>query len=236
MPVLDYVNLKPDIEHVLIRAGAKDNPQAKTRIVSTVQELLLYVDKAGLLSPAICYEYYDVEEIEKNKVILDNDISLYIPMRIFKNYKIRSIVVVICTIGLSLEQETSKMFNQGQPFRGYLLDNIGNTAVDMLSQTACNIIEAEAISRNIKTSSPVGPGMFSIPVTEQPKLIALARADRIGISLSAACEMIPRKTVSMIIGMGNTMPLWSKAHVCKTCSLSKTCQYNINKITPSAKL
>ncbi len=188
--------------------------------------MLQFIDDAGLLSPAVCYERYNVTGIDKNGVLLDNGISLIIPGRIFKDYEISAVSIVVSTICPALEEQSAKMFMRKEPFKGYLLDSIGSAAVDMLSQAACSTIEAEAAEHNIRTSSPVGPGMFKIPVTEQAKLVELAGAERIGISLLPTCEMMPRKSVSMIIGMGVTMPSWSKEQVCRTCSLNKTCQYS----------
>jgi hypothetical protein len=229
MPVLDYKGLKPDIEHILNRAGTKEKSQSNPQILAAVENLLRYIDDSGLLSPKICYERYKVVSVDHDNVLLENNVSLFIPHRLFKDYQISGITAAVSTIGPDLEKESAKMFAIKEPLKGFLLDSIGSAEIDLLSQKACSIIEAEALSQNISTSSPVGPGMFNIPITEQPKLVELAGADRIGVSILSTCEMIPKKTVSMIIGMGSAMPSWSKEHVCRTCSLSQTCPYNRDK-------
>jgi hypothetical protein len=225
MPVKRFTDLKPDMGRILNRAGAKGKSQLKPQLLSAVEELLRFIDDSGLLNPAVCYEQYGVSGVNGNEVLLENGVALYIPRRIFKEYEIREVSTAVSTIGPALEEESARLFARREAFKGFLLDSIGSAAIDMLSQQACSIIELDAAERHLCTSSPVCPGMFNIPIMEQEKLVELAGADRIGVSMLATCEMMPRKTVSLIMVTGTAMPSWSKEHVCRTCNLSKTCQY-----------
>jgi len=40
--------------------------------------------------------------------------------------------------------------------------------------------------------------------------------------------MVPRKSISMVIGIGPQMTTWTKAEACASCNLSKTCRYRIH--------
>jgi len=110
-----------------------------------------------------------------------------------------------------------------------ILDGIGSTAVDMTALEALKLIASEVSSRGYEISSPVNPGMSGFPLTEQWNLLGLVNADEIGVSLTASGVLIPRKSTSMVIGIGPKMTRWTQAQVCARCSLRETCYYKVTK-------
>jgi len=108
-----------------------------------------------------------------------------------------------------------------------LLDGLGNVAVDALVEKACQFIVERALACNLLASSPFYPGMPDLPLSEQTKLLELVPAREIGVSLTCSGMMVPRKSTSMLIGLGTQMPIWSRAEVCARCQLNKTCPYKV---------
>jgi hypothetical protein len=53
-------------------------------------------------------------------------------------------------------------------------------------------------------------------------------ARRIGVRMTSSGLMVPRKSASMVIGIGPQMKKWTRAEVCAHCSLGESCQYRIN--------
>ena len=53
----------------------------------------------------------------------------------------------------------------------------------------------------------------------------LAGGAKIGVSLTKSGILVPRKSVSMVIGIGPKMTRWTQAEVCARCSLRETCPY-----------
>ena len=39
--------------------------------------------------------------------------------------------------------------------------------------------------------------------------------------------MVPRKSASMVMGIGVEMATWTRAEVCARCNLRQTCRYQI---------
>jgi hypothetical protein len=66
-----------------------------------------------------------------------------------------------------------------------------------------------------------------LPLTEQWNLFGLVNTQEIGVSLTSSGIMVPRKSVSMVIGIGPQMATWTQVEVCARCSLRKTCPYRI---------
>jgi hypothetical protein len=110
-----------------------------------------------------------------------------------------------------------------------ILDGIGSAAVDKLVLEVLSLIDSEVSSRGYEISSPVNPGMPGFPLTEQWNLLKLVNADEIGVRLTASGVLIPRKSTSMVMGIGPQMTRWTQAEVCARCTLRETCYYKVTK-------
>ena len=72
--------------------------------------------------------------------------------------------------------------------------------------------------------------MPGFPMSEQWNLVELAKAHEIGVILTPSGILVPRKSTSMVIGVGPKMTRWTQAEVCARCSLRKTCPYKIQGV------
>jgi hypothetical protein len=180
------------------------------------------------LEPAIAYEIHSITEMRHDQLCLEGNAALHSPLLPSVLREAKELVVVVCTIGPRLEEEVTECFNKKEPLRGLLLDGIGSAAVDSLTQEVCKLMMREASSRGYQASSPLSPGMPGFPITEQWQMLNLVPAGEIGVSLTPIGMMMPRKSISMVIGMGSEMPTWTQAEVCARCNLRKTCPYKIH--------
>jgi len=227
MPVIRDIPLSLKTREVLRREGFRGHSKIRPKIKNLILELLANVESAHLLEPAVAYKYYKVTRMSPSQVSLEGDKAIQGPLlhTIFPEAK--ELAVVVCTIGPKLEKQATDYFSKGEPLRGMLLDGIGSAAVDMLVPEACRRIASESSPRGHQTSSPVSPGWPGLPLTEQWNLFELVNTQEIGVSLTASGIMVPRKSVSMVIGIGPQMATWTQAEVCARCNLRKTCPYRI---------
>jgi len=227
MPVIHDIPLSLKSKGVLRREGLGGRAKVRPEIKSLIEELLASVESNRLLGPAAAYEYYPVTGMSGVQISLECDravMGLAIPS-LFPEAK--EIAVLIGTIGPNLEKQATAYFNRHEPLRGLLLDGIGNAAVDSLTQEVCKFIAAESLSRGYQVSSPINPGMPGLPITEQRQMLKLVPAEEIGVSLTSSGVMVPRKSTSMVIGIGPKMTRWTQASICVHCSLGETCPYRI---------
>lgn len=227
MPVIRDIPLSLKTREVLRREGFRGHSKIRPELKNLISELLASVKKTRLLEPAVAYEYYQVTSMSPSQVSLEGDKAIQGPLlhTIFPEAK--ELAVVVCTIGPKLEKQATDYFSRSEPLRGMLLDGIGSAAVDMLVPEACRRIASEASPRGHQTSSPVSPGWPGLPLTEQWNLFELVNTQEIGVSLTASGIMVPRKSVSMVVGIGPQMATWTQAEVCARCNLRKTCPYRI---------
>ena len=225
MPIISNVSLTLDMNQVLRREGIREYSNLRPVIKNSIRELLASVRKLHLLEPVFAYEIYPVTETNHGQLCLKGNIVLHIPLFPSGLSKVKELAVVVCTIGPSLEAKVADYFAQNDPLRAILLDGIGSAAVDSLTQEVCKFIMGEASSRGYEASSSLGPGMSGFPISEQWKLFELVPKEQIGVRLTPSGMMVPRKSVSMVIGIGPQMPIWTKAEVCARCSMRKTCYH-----------
>jgi len=216
MPVIRDIPLSLKTREVLRREGFREHSKVRPEIKGLILELLASVKKAHLLEPAIAYEIYSITQMDQQQLSLEGLLP-----------GAKELAVAVGTIGPRLEKQVTDYTNQGEPLRGLLLDGIGSAAVDSLTQEVCKFIAGEVLSRGYQVSSPISPGMPGIDITEQWQLLKMVPSGEIGVSLTSYGVMVPRKSASMVMGIGPKMKTWTRAQVCAHCHLSKTCPYRI---------
>ncbi len=219
MPVIRNIPLRVDTGEVLRRAGAQ-YARVRTETRSLGLELIAGVHKACLLKPAAAYEIYPVAEITVRQLLMETAAPLLDGAE--------ELAVVIGTIGPGLEEEVKACFRRGEPLRGVLLDGIGSAAIDSLAEYMRRFLVGEASCRGYRTGSPVNPGMPGLPITRQRQLFEMAPAGEIGVGLTSSGMMVPRKSISMVLGMGPQMTNRAKAGACAACSLNQACSYKVS--------
>jgi hypothetical protein len=227
MPVIYDILLRLKIGDVLRRQGLGAGIRVRPEIRTLVKELLADVRKAHFLEPAIAYEISSITELSQRRSSRNGELGVLASLLSSLLPGAKGLAVAVCTIGDKLEKRVTEYTGQREPLRGMLLDGIGSAAVDSLSEEVCRFIAGEAAFRGYEAGSPINPGMPGLPITEQRQLLGLVPAKEIGVSLTSSGIMIPRKSVSMVIGIGPQMAQWTRAEVCARCHLKKTCPHRI---------
>lgn len=229
MLVIRDISLNLKTREVLRRQGLGKGAKVRPEIKTLIRQLLASLKKARLLEPVVAYEYYMVSSMNGSQISLEGDKAIQGPLlpAIFPEAK--ELAVLLCTIGPRLEKQVTDYSKSGKTMRGMILDGIGSTAVDMLALEVLRRLASEASSRGYEISSPVNPGMPGFPLTEQWNLLELVNADEIGVRLTASGVLVPRKSSSMVIGIGPKMTRWTQTEVCARCSLRESCHYKVTE-------
>lgn len=228
MLIVSDIRLTLDMNQVLRREGIREYSNLRPEIKNLIRELLGSVRKLHLLEPAIAYEIYPVTEMNQDQLYLRDNAVLHSPLFPSVLSEVKKLAAIVCTIGLKLEAKVTDYFARNDPLRAILLDGIGSAAVDSLTQEVCKFMIYEASLCGYQASSSFSPGMPGFPISEQWRLFELVPAEQIGVSLTPSGMMVPRKSLSMIVGIGPQMPTWAQTEFCARCSLRKTCTHRIH--------
>jgi len=130
---------------------------------------------------------------------------------------------VLVSIGAELE-ETSNRYIRTDPLLALALDGLGNAAVELLGEQVCRRIGDTARRTGLTVSTPLSPGEPGWPLEiGQPQIFTLVDGTSAGIRVTPSGMMIPKKTISFVVGIGQEM---SRDEPCMVCSLRASCRYH----------
>ncbi len=225
MPVIKDIPFKLNKQDVIRGLGLSARPLVRPEIDRLIGEMLVDETTLKLIRPALVYETYRVLKIEGEDCYLDGGTVFHgatLP-RLFSQAKM--LIVAVSTIGPDLEMSVSDCFKSGRRLRGLILDAMGTSATENLRFAVCDITSQEAGERGYTLSSPISPGGTSWPLSEQFKLFKLLPAEKIGVHLTETAMMVPRKSTSMVFGLGENMPTWTATERCDMCPNGQNCPY-----------
>ena len=223
MPVLYKVPFELDEREIMRRQEINKSSRIQPSLNNITRELIK--NKDLWLEPALAYNIFPVAEVRPFDIILQNGQMLHLSHATAKLKQASEIAILICTIGPLLEKAVDEHFKSGQSMKGFLLDGLGSAAVDSLAGKACDLINSDAVSRGLSSSSPYSPGMHGWSIGNLPDLFRLVPADQIGMSLTSSRMISPRKSVAMAIGIGKEMEQRKPEEMCLLCSLRDSCRH-----------
>ncbi len=157
----------------------------------------------GLISGKACYCTFQIKDISENKVILDKSKTLINSKKIagiLKDCEYCSLFV--STIGPQLEGRVAEM-ETDNPSGAFYLEHVGNWMAEYMAEAVNQKISQVITKAGFIPKKRYSAGYGDWPVESQKEILELTGARRIGVSISESYLMIPRKSVSALIGWRN---------------------------------
>ena len=133
------------------------------------------------------------------------------------------LVVMGITIGAALEKAAALAVGR-EPGFGLALDGLGTAAVEALAATEAGRIAAMANATGSCAGPPLSPGMEGWPLQlGQWEVFRLLGEGPHPIRLTESGMMVPRKSLTLIIGLGPAMR--SEACTCDFCTSRDRCRH-----------
>ncbi len=139
----------------------------------------------------------------------------------------QALAVVVCTIGSSLENQSRRHFSENEPLQGYMLDQAGGLSVAALGSLA----EA-ALSANRSTIrwAPGDGGVSSLSAADQElaaqqAIFDLVPAQAIGVTLMDSLMMVPAKSLTFMLLLGEDLSQKRCFIPCRRCAWNGNCHY-----------
>ncbi|MBR4903273.1 MAG: methionine synthase [Selenomonadaceae bacterium] len=111
------------------------------------------------------------------------------------------VICVAVTVGAAIEREINKKFERGEYLNSVLLDAAATAAVEQAADLMEKNFAAKFSKEGYKMRWRFSPGYGDWDLTAQEKLFKISGAEQIGISLTSAMMLEPRKSVTAIIGL-----------------------------------
>ena len=194
------------------------DPAKASALITRVAESVL--DEANaLLKPAAIHGWLPVEDFQHERITF--------PWRILAAPWWRGLrgasrlYLALCTIGPDLEKRVAELM-VGDMMQAMALTG-GHGCGKRGFATGEERIAASAEKEGLSAGMHANPGQDGWPIEQQRIIFSLVPAEKIGMRLTESCLMLPRKSVSFVIGCGEKM---SAGNVpCDFCSKRDRCQW-----------
>jgi hypothetical protein len=216
-------DLEVDADAVLRGQGADPEiiRSRSPRLVETAQKAL--DESLHLLEPKVLLEELKVIRYQHEVLELEGGKKLTGPLVTGHLVGAQKVVVAVCTVGSKIDDFASQVMEEDIVL-GLAIDGVGSAAVEALANGVCREIELEAAEHDFQTTIPLSPGMIGWSVEEgQPIIFSLSDPGLIDVTLTPHYIMVPRKSLSMIVGVGPGIN--SGARICDYCAMRETCRY-----------
>jgi hypothetical protein len=187
-------------QQVLHRIGYDDEGEPSNRIDSLVND---YIENYhDLIAPSYSYNFCDIKWVNENRVGLDNSIVLKSKVIATLLSRCEIAAFFVLTIGSYLEDMVAYLAKERLVLQATVLDAIGSGTAEKLANQVEEKIKKIANTGNLITSRRFSPGYCDWKVNQQEMVFRALSNDTGGVRLTDSLLMMPRKSISGIIGIG----------------------------------
>jgi cobalamin-dependent methionine synthase I len=199
--IIEFNDVEIPVKQVIKRLGY---PNKENIIHPEVNKILDEELKRArtILNPKGIYRLLHVRSINKD-IIRFEEAAFEIQNRLVTKMLRESVQVILfmITIGSALEKESEALFARGDSTSGFILDAIGSETADAVADKMHHhVLKNHAFQLGLDVTPRFSPGYGGWPLTVQNEILNICNGSSIGISVTKSSMMIPRKSVSAILG------------------------------------
>ncbi len=200
-------------DRVLHDIGYASDSKVSTRMLSLVDD---YIKNAHqFIAPSVSYAIRDILAVTGNSVEIEYDVVFESEVISKLLEKAKKVAIFVMTIGNYLEDAAAQLAQDGLVLQSAVLDSIGSDAAEKLADSVEGQISEVAYNQGLTITRRFSPGYCDWNVTQQKIVFQAMRGDCAGVRLTDGCLMIPRKSISGIIGIGPSEI--TEYNPCKIC-------------------
>ena len=195
MPIYNVPLLKIDADETRRYAGMRNTEGFDDKMIADIcDDALLLLDVRGI------WKIYDYDT-EKKLVLSDPNFEIKGDSIIKHLAGCEKVACMALTVGDRIEQEVTDEFRKGGYVCSMILDAAATAAVEQAADEFEKIIAQETAKDGYKMRWRYSPGYGDWSLTEQKTFFKIADAKEIGMRLSPMMMLMPRKSITAIIGL-----------------------------------
>jgi hypothetical protein len=192
--------------------GYEREQYLRPRVLSLIESQIH--EAYEFIKPAAYYTIKPITSVENSKIAVDGLLfTSHNLARVFSSCSQAAIFVV--TIGKALEKKVAQLTKEGSILKASVLDAIGSVAVEKAADWLENMIRGIAAENGDKVGWRYSPGYCDWDITQQKELFRGLDGKSIGVNLTTTYLMVPRKSISGIMGMGKSCNTFSACRFCR---------------------
>ena len=155
------------------------------------------------ICPCTTYTILDVEFVLGTRAFLEGYIAF--DSRVVSQLlrKCQKVALFVATVGDELEYVACRLAEDGLLVQSAVMDSVGSSAVEQVANFLHErIIDTAKLQGLVASKRRFSPGYCDWDVNQQEQLFEALDASSTGVELTETCLMLPRKSISGIIGIG----------------------------------
>lgn len=204
-----------DNNRLLSQMGYNDDSEPSAKVQSLVDD---YIDNYhNLIESSFSYTLKDIEFVQGSTVYIEGFIAFEskVLARLLK--KCEQVGIFALTIGSHLEEMSDYLAKNNLVLQATVLDAIGSAAAEQLAEYVENMLRRSAAFNGLVISRRFSPGYCDWDVTQQEMVFEALQEETADIRLTEEYLMIPRKSISGIIGIGSSDFGIDTYNPCRSC-------------------
>ena len=213
-------DLKIDKDEVLRYLYHKNEPLEKN-LNDLVDSLI--IETLNTARPRFIYNIFTTENNSgiflknTNLTLKGKDITRHLE-------KSEKCAVLCATLGIEIEMRIN-YYSKTELLKSVILDACASTLIEALCDRAEDSIKKEAEKDGFFITSRYSPGYGDFDISIQKELLNLIEAPkRIGVTVTDSFIMLPRKSVSAVIGFQSEKSK-RETDKCSVCNLKENCSF-----------
>ena len=213
--------LSIDRNEVLRYLGYKDQ-DIDANLNELIDDCISEVRKAA--KPRYVYKFFTLE-LKNECLSLEGSIISFKSADLLRHLKgSEKCALMAVTLGSEIDTKI-RYYERAGMTRAVLMDACATAAVEEACDRVCELIGNEVKPEGKILTSRFSPGYGDLPLDIQKSFISVLEAERsIGLTASAESILIPRKSVTAVVGFVDR-GLSRKRRDCSNCSKFSECRY-----------
>ena len=212
MPIFNAPILKIDASETRRYAGLKNSASFdENQIADACETALLLLDVRGI---------WNVFDYDCERRAVKSTPAFFIEGASIVSHLAgcEKVACIAVTVGENVEREVTRNFSAGNYVASILLDAAATAAVEQAADALEKVIAREVAKESFKMRWRFSPGYGDWKLENQREFFKLTGAEEIGMRLSSALMLIPRKSVTAIIGLEKVTSNEKIPHAKKSCA------------------
>ncbi len=182
----------------------------------------------ALVSPMVIWDRFPIEGYTHGKVLLPYGHKMGGGPFVQVVSGAHELILAVCTVGKSLEEEAKRLMKTGSMLEGIILDGFASWGVDSIRCQFYQWAAEELKTRDgYRSSTYLSPGESSWSVDDQRVIFSLLAhvIPENEVYLTESNVMVPFKSLSMVFGIGPDEMGSEGETNCDMCTMKDDCKF-----------
>lgn len=213
--------MKIDITEILRYLGYKNqvlDENIKILIDQCIKEI------QDISKKSYVYKFYDIDKTDSAIKLIDTNVLLTGDDIMYHLKYSSKCAVMAVTLGAMVDSKI-KYYEKTNLTKALIMDSCATAAVESVCDEVEEKIKEEAFFMGFGITYRYSPGYGDLPIELQHSILTLLETyKKIGLTVSENSILLPRKSVTAIIGLQG-LQIKREASGCRTCNNFQFCQF-----------